>query len=180
MRLRTCNSRRKRLLGRLKDPKCTPFCYIVYGKRVLSPIKDSNDWTINYEVKWREWKRPFDSYAMAIAHLTRVKLAIEEEDFRYHKFTPCKIVEGVYTKPGKEKITKVTRLNNECDRPPERHFGSGLPRQQRTINFPVSQDMGSSTYRWAAHSTSGGSGAITSCSGLPAVDSRGNEYKWFP
>lgn len=141
MRLRTCNSRRKRLFYRHKEPQGKPFCYLVYVKRFTRPVTHTDDagfsWTIDWEVVFREEKRPFDNYPEAIAHLTRVKLAIDEEDAQWKYTTPCKIVEGVYTKPGKEKITKVTRLNNECDRPPERHFSRGLPRQQRTIAPPI-------------------------------------------
>lgn len=128
MRLRTCNSRRKRLSCRQKEPKGKPFCYVVYGKKVTRPVHDTSGFLINYEVRWREWKRPFDDYGAAISHLTLVKLAINEEDREWRQTTPCKIVEGMYTKSGKETITRIVRLNNECDRPPERHFSGRLPR----------------------------------------------------
>lgn len=140
MRLRTCNSRRKRLFCKQKVPKGKPFCYIVYGKRVARPVTrpvkepvgpDGIAWTIDWEVVFKEWKRPFDNYIEAITHLTCVKLALNEEDEDWRHATPCKIVEGVYNKHGKEIITKVVRLNDECDRPPERHFSGRLPRNQK-------------------------------------------------
>lgn len=148
MRLRTANCRRKRQT-QAKVPKGEPFCYIVYGRRVASPITVSG-LVVNYEVQWQEWKRPFSNYGEAIAHLTRVKLAIDEEDRDWKHVTPCKIVEGVYTKFRKEKITKVTRLNDECDCSPERHFSSRLPRhigralnpQPVRVSVPIPKTVG--------------------------------------
>lgn len=106
MRLRTYNSRRKRLNCVKKDPVVRTFCYVVYGKRVIVPEyttgQDGLRWLVNYRNELREWKRPFSTYGEAIAHLTRIKLAIDEEDHEWVAFTPCKIVEGYYTKPEKK------------------------------------------------------------------------------
>ena len=176
MRLRTCNSRRKRLFCKQKIPKGKPFCYIVYGKRVAEPIgvPNSNEygWATNWEVVSKEWERPFDNYPEAIVHLTRVKLAIDEEDAGWQHATPCKIVEGVYTKSGKEIITKIVRLNNECDRPPERHFGRRQSRSQGHDAWQLARRFGISLSEAleAVFQSSWSSGTTTSSSGLPAMD----------
>ena len=132
MRLRTCNSRRKRLYCGKKEPKGEPFCYITYnhGKSVVPCGCGCGYSYVNGLLTHpldmpKSGNRPFPSYGEAIAHLTRIKLAIDEEDREWIKSIPCKIVEGCYTKSGKEIITKEVRLNNECDCPPERHFSSG-------------------------------------------------------
>lgn len=177
MRLRTYNSRRKRLNCVKKDPVVRTFCYVVYlGRKYVAPVKDALGHTIDYEVKRHCVNRQFANYGEAIAHLTRVKLAIDEEDYEWSTGTPCKIVEGCYTKSGKEIITKEVRLNNECDRPPERHFGSGLSRQQqfrarmlaRRYGVPIQQAMD-----FIAGRTTGlgwSSGTTTSCSSTTAMD----------
>lgn len=178
MRLRTYNSRRKRLHCGKKEPTGEPFCYIVYGKRVTSPII-VNGWVVDYEVQWKEWKRPFPNYPEAIAHLTRIKLAIDEEDSEWADSTPCKIVEGCYTKPGKEVITKEVRLNDECDRPQERHFSSGLPRtivdrvrELRQAGVPIQQAVAT-----AQRGRMRSSGPTTSGSTATAMDIGGVRYK---
>lgn len=187
MRLRTYNSRRKRLFCRHKEPKGEPFCYIVYSIRYPAAIRqhnpDGSSWIVNWEARTEEKRRPFPDYPEAIAHLTRIKLAIDEEDQEWRFIAPCKIVEGMYTRSGKEVITKTVRLNDECDRPPERHFSSGLPCQQRGINFPVSKIVGNPyrsraagggyyTNPYVESNTVRSSGATTSSSTATGVDAR--------
>ncbi len=133
---------------------------------------DGSSWIVNWEVRTEEKRRPFPDYPESIAHLTRVKLAIDEEDREWQSATPCKIVEGMYTKSGKEVITKTVRLNDECDRPSERHFSSGLPRQQRGISFPVQQAMAGS-YDWSALR---GSGTVVINSTATGMDVRFEPY----
>ena len=190
MRLRTYNSRRKRLHCGKKEPTGEPFCYIVYNhsKRVYPCGCGCGYMYVNgvlthpLEIS-KAGKRLFPNYPEAIAHLTRIKLAIDEEDSEWADSTPCKIVEGVYTKSGKEIITKEVRLSNECDRLPERHFSSGLPRQYRIraelltrkYNVPLQQALGFVTGRTNSLGWSGGS--ATSSSSATAMDIGGVRYK---
>lgn len=186
MMYKALNRRRKRRLEGKELLTDKPFCYVVYSKRYVKPVYSTRGWLKNYEIDHIELNRPFASYGGAIAHLTRVKLAIDEEDKEWARYTPCKIVEGVYTKSGKEHIIKEVRLNNECDRPPERHFSSGLPRQQRRTNIPVPKVVGN-PYRTKASgggwytnpyvdtSTVRSSGATTSCSTATGVVAKWDE-----
>lgn len=165
MRLRTVNCRRKRRMCKKPAPK--RFCYIEYGKRVVKPIYDKWGYVLDYNIATEKHKRFFRDYSEAIAHLTLVKLAIDEEDAELKDFIACKIMEGMYTKSGKEEVIREVKFSDECDRPSERFFIGGFPRQQLGGKLCVSKAVGTNPY--IEHSyykpttyNSGGTGTITS------------------
>jgi len=193
MMFKPLNRRRKRRLEGKELPTNKSFCYIVYSKRTQVPEyttgPDGLRWLIDYRNELRECKRPFSSYAEAIAHLTRIKLAIDEEDSEWINATPCKIVEGCYTKSGKEHITKEVKLNNECDSTPERHFGSGLSRKLKHAARQLSLRFGipiSEALEIVRNNPGWSSGSATSSSTTTAVDIGGvqprqvsDQYRWY-
>lgn len=110
-------------------------------------------------------KRNFENYAKAIAHLTKVKLSIVEDDERFSGFTPCKIVEGCYTRDGREHITKVTEFPNVGNRMGRYDSSSGQPREQRGPSVSVSQTLVA-----YGRATGGSSGTATSSNTTATVD----------
>src|SRR5688572_30384493 len=119
MRIATANNRKaRRMRAATKDNK-EPFCYIEYLKKAkLKHIFDDSKHRWEFKVQPDTYhKRRFDSYAKAVAHLTMRKLnIIEKDDDRWGELTACKIVEGWYTRRGKEVVTRTLELLNERDR----------------------------------------------------------------
>lgn len=151
---RTARRKRERITV-LRDAvgKRTPFCYVEYkGNVTLDVYKDyyslislslySLAARLLNEARNKVTKRVFPTYAKAMAHLTALKLNACDEDEEYKSFKPCKIVQGYYTISGKEVIEKTQDISDERDSVGRDDSSSGQLRQQRRINLPVSQAMG--------------------------------------
>ena len=190
-------ARRKRAgLQELRDAvgKRTPFCYVEYKH-----LADVEFWATLYfeetignkraieeaiQKLQRMEKRPFSTYAKAMAHMTALKLNACEEDADWKSLKPCNIVQGYYTVSGKEVIEQTQDISDERNSVGRDDPSSGQPCQQRRINIPVSQAMGNSAKRAKleefkrraaerraqASANSWSSGTTTSSSGITAVD----------
>lgn len=156
--------------------KRTPFCYVAYtGMLTEETFRRYYSLISNYRFNEAEHfyqdecnkltKRVFPTYAKAMAHLTALKLNACDEDEEYKSFKPCKIVQGYYTVSGKEVIEKTQDISDERNSVGRDDSSSGQLRQQRRINVPVYQGMG--TGGWA---TSGSSGTTTTSSSTTTVD----------
>ena len=176
MRLRKVNQRRKRCTRKVTEKTAVPFCYILYDGGRLGPVKDCgcgcgyvyyNDYLVHPdEVPDGEVKRPFPSYRELIAHLTRVKLNIQKEDKQWTHLRACKIVEGWYTKTGKEIVTKEYELPDERNSMQRRRDERRLLNQQRRSMFAFPEDMegyipGSGTAMWSSGTTTTSSTTTT-------------------
>ena len=76
-------------------------------------------------------ERQFQNCGKAIAHLTKVKLNIIQEDEEYRGLTPCKIVEGCYTRNDKPYARKITEFPNVGISMGWDDLGVGQPCEQR-------------------------------------------------
>lgn len=175
MRLRKVNQRRKRCVRKVTEKTGVPFCYILYAGTKTSYVRGAMASNGFFSLgSWRtdivEKKRMFPSYRVLIAHLTRVKLNITEENPKWTRLRACKIVEGWYTKTGKEIVTKEYELPDERNSSVRRRDERRLLRKQRRSRFPISKNMGP-TYQLRA---SGSSGTTTTSGTTPTVDTGWN------
>lgn len=135
MTLKKANRRRRREGYREVKPPVTAryFCYMLYdiNRELSTKFEYHNE--IYHHVKHSikcQLKRHFGTYSRAIAHLTRLKLNIEEEVELWTHLSPCKIVEGWYTESGKEIITNEIEFPDEYSSPQRRNLSG---RQRRYI-----------------------------------------------
>lgn len=124
------------------------FCYIEYCFE-KTEIVSNPYFTFAYAKRILAYKkRFFDSYDLAVAHITRIKLNIEKDSSPWDTYTPCKIAEGWYTKTGKEYITKTIELPNEHSGIPQQTTDSGQSSNWADEYFSFSEGLGSTVYKW--------------------------------
>lgn len=109
----------RRRMRRIPQEGVRPFCYMLYEKERWTLQRQYDKETgmfIGYKdvLNMQSVKRKFESYSKCIAWLTRVKLNIDREKLIWTALRACKIVEGWYTKTGKEILTKEIELPDEC------------------------------------------------------------------
>lgn len=158
------------------------FTHIEYWE----PLRHGVDWCDNsmrmvfksYGGVWH--KRKFDSYAKAIAHLTKLKLnLIEQDEYPWTEYSACKIVEGYYTHKGTEKILKETELPNERGSKERAVYERRLARQRELANrkaarkqrrLSVPKTMGRRAPPFVSPRSFRSSGSASSSSSIPTMD----------
>lgn len=161
MRLRKTNQRRKRCIRKVTEKTGVPFCYILYEEYYLryEPTALLPNGYIrigSWHTEVIERKRLFPSYRVLIAHLTRVKLNITEEKPTWTRLRACKIVEGWYTKTGKEIVTKEYELPDERNSMQRRRDERRLlgKRRRHRVSVPqVVDDPGFWSNSWSSGAT---------------------------
>lgn len=149
-------ARRKRAgMQALRDAvgKRTSFCYIEYDRQNLT----KDQWARYYdlisygdgegatnflkELCNTKVKRPFSTYAKAMAHITALKLNACGEDEGWTQHKPCNIVQGYYTVSGKEVIEQTQDISDERSSVGRDDSSQRQSSQQRAAYVPVPQNM---------------------------------------
>lgn len=117
-------------------------------------------------------ERQFQNYGKAIAHLTKVKLNIIQEDEEYRGLTPCKIVEGCYTRNDKPYARKITEFPNVGISMGWDDTGGGQPCEQRQPSISDRKAVAranrtTSGGGWTTTISSPSTGVVTSWDAVP-------------
>lgn len=183
--LRRCFDKSDITLASVANDRGSSFVYIQYWQpRDAEVYWDYTTMrTMIRTVGGKLHKRYFPSYAKAIAQLTKLKLAlIDEDEYPWNTYIACAIVEGYRTYKGGEIVEKRTELPNERNSEEGRRLGRRLERERRASDisrrrnrgFSIPEGLGSNSSKTTSTSTVRSGGTVTSSSSTATVGT-----KWY-